>query len=194
MRLIIKLSGLAIGLVSIFAAKIWFIEIKDRSIDLINSKPIQFKIEKNKSQISQDFYPKFDGEYFLAFVPLSLVGSGISPNIAPPSVKTKVTRDDRNVNVIEEGEISCNSFNFCRVASFRSIANRKHTILIDIKNIDSRWYAFKPIIQAGASSDAYRIESEMKMDYLAIFGISISICSIIILAIDPIIKKYKQNR
>jgi hypothetical protein len=198
MKMIIKLGGIAIGLLSLVAAKIIAIEAKDSILSVKSSAPIQFILDRNKSQISRVFYPTFEEEYYLTFVPSSLVLANEKlPNIPAPSIKIKLAVDDRTIQIHEYPSGSCDR-NTCAIASFKGFADRKHTISIDLKNLDPRWYAFDPMLEATIAStyygsDEYRAANEMKAAYLLIGGLSILFISIVMLAIDPIIHRYKHK-
>lgn len=196
MKMIIKLGGVAIGILSLFTAKIIQIQTKDSILSVKGSIPIQFILNKNRSQISSNFYPEFNEEYYLKFVPSSLIIADKElPSIPAPSIKVKLAVDDRNIQIYEYPSSSCDR-NTCTIASFKSFANRKHTISIDTKNLDSRWYTFDPMLEAnitGAHIPAAYIPAdrksgnEMKIVYLIVGGFSILAISFIMLVFDYLV-------
>jgi hypothetical protein len=199
MKMIFKLSGIAIGLITIFSAKLMMIETKDRLLELNRLQPIQFTIDKDSPQISRDFSPRFDGNYDLTFIPsLIKIGEKI-PAIDSPSIQVKIMENGREIDSHKYMPSLCKDLYryMCTVASFKGVADRKYTIAIDTKNIDSRWLAFKPIVETDISSSyygEYRAANETKIGYLLIGGISILFISIMTIAIDLILQMIARRR
>jgi hypothetical protein len=193
MKMIFKLSGIAIGMITIFSAKLMMIETKDRLLELNRLQPIQFMIDKDSPQMSRDFSPIFDGNYDLTFIP-SLVKIGEKlPVIDSPSIQVKIMENGREINFYKYAPSVCKDLYryMCTVASFRGISDRKYTIFIDTKNIDSKWFAFKPIVETDISNSyykEYRAANETKIGYLLIGGISILFISIMTIVIDLIVQ------
>jgi hypothetical protein len=199
MKMIFKLSGIAIGLVSIFTAKLMFIETKDRILELNRLEPVQFKIDKDSPQRSREFSPRFDANYDLNFIPSSIEIGGNAPAIAPPSISVKILENGRELDIRKYTPSLCeNRTRYpCKIASFAGVTDRKYTISIDTKNIDSRWYAFKPIVETDISTSyyaEYRAASEVNIGYVFISGISILLVSIMMLTIDLILQAIGRRK
>ncbi len=191
MKMIFKLSSFAIGLISIFTAKLLMIETKDRLLELNRLQPVQFNIDRDTPQILREFSPRFDGKYDLNFIPSRIKIGGNLPTIAAPSIRVKIMEDGREINIRKYTPSLCEDRSRypCKIATFTGITDRKYTISIDTKNIDSKWYGFKPIVETDISISyykEYREANETKIAYWLVGGISLLCLSITMLSIDLI--------
>jgi hypothetical protein len=191
------LSVFAIGL-SLIAWSQWlYQDTSEQARKLAQSKPIQIPIEKNISQITKDFYPELDAPYEVFLISAS---SGNNHQIGKASTmvkiaKAEVFRDDKKIDIFKSDAICSDRYARCHIAHFKSIANRKHTIIIGVENIDPRLYALNPKIDVGISQ-MYRakglIGNSMQILALMLLGVVILFLLIFCLILEFIAKIYKQ--
>jgi hypothetical protein len=196
LKLIKKLSGLAIGLSLIYASQWLQQHTQEQFLKRIYYKPIQIKIEKNRSQISKDFYLEFDAMYDLL-----LTRSGVEVNknkIATPSIKAEISINNQKIDIYQSVLDSCQTQSICRIGYFRGVAKQKYTMIMDINIVDNNLYNLNPTIESRISiTDAtkgYKIGEELKVALLFATGFFISITMFAILAIEFIVQIYKNNK
>jgi hypothetical protein len=200
LKLIKKLSGLAIGLLLICGSKWLSYNTTEHVKKLEKSKPFQVTIEKNGSHIIKDFYPEFGVEHDLFLEQFSVKSGMVISKTSPPSIKITIERNGVNINAYEYNTSHCNDTKYttCKIASFKGIEGQKHTIHINIKSIASELYYLNPQIEARVSrmhiTKGYILSHQLQEVFMAVMGFAISIVSILILAIEFITKKYKKNK
>jgi hypothetical protein len=191
------LSVFAIGLSLIFWSQWLYQDTSEQARKLAHSKDIQIPIEKNRSQITKDFYPELDAPYevFLKFS-----SSGNNHQIGKASImikiaKAEVFRDDKKIDIFRSDTPCSDRYPVCDVARFKSIANRKHTITVRVENVDPKLYDLNPKIEIGISQ-MYRakglIGNSMQILALMLLGVAILFIPILGLIQEFITKIYKQ--
>jgi hypothetical protein len=199
LKLVQRLSGLAIGLSLICISKWLNHNTTEHVKKLEKSKPLQVTIEKSRSHITKDFYPEFGVEHDLFLEQSSANPSVTTSKISPPSIKITINRNGENINVSHNGTKYCTEYTSCKIASFyRITAGQKHTIHIYIKSIDPKLYTLNPRIEARISRmhiiKGYSLNRQLKAVLISALGFAISIISIMTLAIEFAIQKYKSNK
>jgi hypothetical protein len=196
LKLIKKLSGLAIGLSLICASQWLHRQTQEQFLKMLHYRPIQVKIEKNISHISKDFYPEFDALYELV-VTRSAIGKNKN-KIAVPSIKIEINTKNQKLYIYQDQIYSCKTQSICRIASFRGIAKQKHTIVMNINAASNDLYSLNPVIEARISVThavkGYKVNEDLKYFSLLVTGCAITIASIIILAIEFVIQKYSHKK
>jgi hypothetical protein len=200
LKLIKKLSGLAIGLSLICVSKWLNYNTTEHVKKLEKSKPLQVTVEKNRSYITKDFYPEFGVEHDLFLKQLSVKPGIVMSKISPPSIKVAIESNGVNINAYEYSTSYCNDTKYttCRIARFKGVEGQKHTIHINIKSIAPELYSLNPQIEARVSrmhiTKGYILRHQLQEVLIAALGFAISIISIMILAIEFIAQKYKNNK
>jgi hypothetical protein len=166
-------SGLAIGLSLIVWSQLMFQDTSEQARKLAHSKPIQIPIEKNTAQIVNDFYPELDAPYEVF---LTLLSGNNNQQIGKASIlikiaKAELVRDNKKIDVFKSDMLCTDRYSRCNIAHFKSIANRKHTIVVNIENIDPKLYDLNPRIEIGIPQ-MHRAKG-LQNNFLKIFAIGL---------------------
>jgi hypothetical protein len=200
LKLVKRLSGLAIGLSLICISKWLHHNTMAHVQKLEKSKLLQVTIEKSRSHIIKDFYPEFSVEYDIFLEQSSLEDGVITSKILSPSIIISVDRNGKNINTYPSNTSYCTDTKYttCKIASFYGVADQKHTISIYIKSIAPELYSLNPQIEARVSrmhiTKGYSLNHYLKEALIELVGFIISIVSIVILAIEFVIQKYRHKK
>jgi hypothetical protein len=191
------LSGLAIGLSLIGWSQWLYKDTSEQAQRLAHSKPIQILIEKNTAQITKDFYPELDAPYevfLISLLPENNHQSG-KASVLIKIAKAEVFRDDKKIDIFNSNMPCSDRYRLCNIARFKSVANRKHTIVVNIENIDPKLYDLNPRIEISIPQ-MHRTKglqnNFLKILAIGLLGIVILLMLILGLIQELIAKIYRQ--
>jgi hypothetical protein len=192
LKLIKKLSGLAIGLSLIGWSQLIYQDTREQAQKIADSKPIQIPIEKDRPQIIKKFYPEIDAPYEV-FLTSSLSNKKYQISKISIVVKTPKIEIIRGYEKIDtsESEIRSGHYSKCYLTHFRSVAHEKHTIIIDFEGVEPKLYTFSPKIEISISK-MYRYKG-LQNNYIQIFVLGLLGIVFLLVLIFNLLKDFIVN-